>query len=99
MKDERMAESTRRVNVTFPADLHDELKRLAPPHKVNQIIVAATADYVRKLKSLAVLKETAGAWDEVSHPELATPEDIDRWLAEIRSAWRQEPLWQERPDA
>jgi hypothetical protein len=54
----------------------------------------ATERYVRKLKLLAVLKETAGAWGDESHPELATPEDIDRWLREIRSGWQRESLWQ-----
>ena len=57
--------------------------------------MAATADYVRKLKLLAAVKETAGAWDDNSHPELATPGDIDRWLRQIRSTWQRKPLWQE----
>jgi len=83
---------TRRINATFPASLLDDLERYVPPRKRNQVIVAATEAYVRKLKLLAVLKETAGAWDDASHPEMATPEDIDRWLRNIRSSWRSEPL-------
>jgi len=83
---------TRRINTTFPATLLDDLERYVPPRKRNQVIVAATEAYVRKLKLLAVLKETAGAWDDASHPEMATPEDIDRWLRNIRSSWRSEPL-------
>jgi len=91
-----VSEETRRINVTFPAELLDDLDELAPPRKRSQIIVAATAEYVRRLKLLAVLKETAGAWDDESHPELASPEDIDRWLREIRSTWRREPLREEK---
>jgi len=94
-----MGEKTRRINVTFPVQLLEDLDRLAPPRKRSQIIVAATADYVRKLKLLAAIKETSGAWDDESHPELATPEDIDRWLRHIRSTWRREPLRQEAGDA
>jgi len=86
---------TKRINVTFPVQLLKDLDRYAPPRKRNQVIVRATESYVRKLKLLAVLKETAGGWDDESHPELATPEDIDRWLHEIRSTWRREPLWRE----
>ena len=89
-----VSEETRRINVTFPAGLLEDLDRLTPPRKRNQVIVAATADYVRRLKLLAVLKETAGAWDDESHPELATPQDIDRWLRQLRSNWRRAPLWQ-----
>jgi hypothetical protein len=87
-----IGDETRRINVTFPVRLLEDLDRLAPPRKRSQIIVAATADYVRRLKLLAAIKETAGAWDDESHPELSTPEDIDRWLRQIRSAWRRESL-------
>jgi hypothetical protein len=83
--------TTRRINATFPTTLLDDLERYVPPRKRNQVIVAATEAYVRKLKLLAVLKETAGAWDDASHPEMATPEDIDRWLRHIRSSWRSAP--------
>jgi hypothetical protein len=89
-----VSEEMRRINVTFPVELLEDLYSLAPPRKRNQVIVAATADYVRRLKLLAVLKETAGAWDDESHPELATPQDIDRWLHQLRSNWRREPLRQ-----
>ncbi len=94
-----MSEETRRINVTFPARLLKDLDRLAPPSKRSQIIVTATTDYVRKLKLLAAIKETAGVWDNESHPELSTPQDIDRWLHQIRSAWRREPLWKEKDHA
>jgi hypothetical protein len=87
--------ATKRIDVTFPVQLLEDLDKYAPPRKRNQVIVTATEGYVRKLKSLATLKETAGAWDDESHPELATPENIDRWLREIRSGWRGESLWQE----
>jgi hypothetical protein len=93
------SEDTQRINVTFPVRLLRDLDEFAPPRKRSQIIVAATADYVRRLKLLAAIKETAGAWDDESHPELATPEDIDRWLQQLRSSWRREPLWQEESRA
>lgn len=87
-----MAEDTRRININFPLRLLEELDRLAPPRKRSQIVVTATAEYVRRLKRLAAIKETAGAWNDESHPELATSEDVDRWLRQVRSAWRGEPL-------
>jgi len=91
--------ASRRVNVTFPESLLGELHRYVPSRKRNQVIVAATKDYVRKLKLLMVLKETAGAWDNEDHPELATSEDVDHWLRQVRSQWRDESLWQEDPSA
>jgi hypothetical protein len=51
---------------------------------------------VRKLKVLTAIKETAGAWDDESHPELSTPEDTDHWLRQVRSTWRSAPLEDEQ---
>ena len=97
---DKMSEEKRRINVTFPVQLLEDLDRLAPPRKRSQVIVAATTAYVRKLKLLSAIKASSGAWDGESHPELATPEDIDRWLRQIRSTWRRKPLsWQEEDDA
>ena len=93
------SEETQRINVTFPVRLLRDLDEFAPPRKRSQIIVAATADYVRRLKLLAAIKETAGAWDDESHLELATPQDVDEWLQQLRSSWRREPLWQEESRA
>lgn len=94
-----MAEALMHLDVTFPVDLIEDLKRIVPPEKLNDLIVAATADYVRKLKTLVVLKETAGAWSDEDHPELATPADIDRWLNTARAEWRQDPIWVEENHA
>jgi len=91
-----ISRETQRINVAFPMRLLEELDRLVPPRKRSQIIVAATADYVRKLKVLSAIKETAGAWDDESHPELSTSEDIDRWLRQVRSTWRSAPLEEEQ---
>ena len=81
------------IEVMFPVDLLEDLDRLAPSGKRDAIIIAATAEYVRKIKTLRALKETAGAWSTESHPELATPEAIDHWLNDLRAEWRTEPLW------
>ena len=92
-------QETRRINIVLPAQLLKELDELAPSRKRSQIIVAATTDYVHRLKLLRAIQETAGIWEDASHPELATPEDMDKWLRQMRSTWRSKPLEQEQGDA
>jgi len=36
---------------------------------------------------LNAIRESYGAWRAEDHPELATIEDMDRWLEETRSEW------------
>ena len=90
-----MSEDTRRINVTFPAALLEELDDLVPSGKRSDVIVEATAAYLGRLKVLAALKETSGAWSAEDHPDLVTPEDVSRWLEKLRSPWRRVPLFGE----
>jgi metal-responsive CopG/Arc/MetJ family transcriptional regulator len=68
-----MGEDTRRIHITFPVQLLEELDALIPARKRSEVIVRATVDYLRKLKILSALEQSAGAWDDASHPELASP--------------------------
>ena len=79
---------SRRINVTLPAQLIDELDALVPARERSEVIAKATAEYVRKLKVANVVRETAGVWAYEDHPEFATLEDVNRWLEDSRAQWR-----------
>lgn len=87
-----MAEDTRRINVIFPARLLDELDAVVPSGRRSEVIVEATAVYLARLKALAALQASAGAWSDAAHPEMATPADVTRWLIELRAPWRRVPF-------
>ena len=79
--------STRKITVTVPSELLDRLSGQVAARKRSDFIVAAIEEQLDLTEQLAVIEEAAGAWTEKSHPELRTPADIDRWLAELRSSW------------
>lgn len=83
-----LKDPTRRIIVTFPESLLGDMKRFVPARKRNEVIVAATEELLRKMRLLAVLEETAGAWTDENHPDLAAPEDVDTWLRDVRARWR-----------
>jgi len=91
-----MSRDTRRINVTFPAHLLEELDSIVPAGKRSDVIVEATAAYLIRLRILAALKETHGVWRDEDHPDLATPEDVNLWLDRLRSPWRRVPLLADR---
>jgi len=59
--------------------------------------VEATEKEIRRLKMAAVLEDAFGAWHDEDHPELATPQDVDRFVHEMRARWR--PPDEEGPHA
>lgn len=41
---------------------------------------------LRREKLMKALEESAGAWSDESHPDLATTEDIERYIRRIRGS-------------
>ena len=80
------AERVQRLNIRVPRELVDELKRLVPARKRSQVIVAATAEAVARLKQQEALREDK-IWSDEGHPDLTSQEDINRYLSEMRASW------------
>lgn len=81
------AQGVERLNIRMPRELADELKRLVPARKRSQLVVAATAEAVARLKQQEALREEK-IWSDESHPDLTSQEDINRYLIEMRASWR-----------
>jgi hypothetical protein len=75
------------IRVTLPRDLLAMLDQYVPLSERNEFIVEAIKQRLEMVDFQAVLDETAGTWSEANHPELRTPEDIDRWVTELRGSW------------
>ena len=80
-------ETPKRINVTFPASLLDELRRIVPVRERNRFIVEATERELRRQRLLKALRESGGAWREEDHPDLHTPEDVERYIRRMRETW------------
>lgn len=87
-------ESLKRINVTFPTSLLEELRRHIPVRERNRFIVEATEKELSRRRLVKALRESAGAWRDEDHPELQTPEDIDRYVRDLRETWMPRP-WDE----
>jgi Txe/YoeB family toxin of Txe-Axe toxin-antitoxin module len=80
---------SRRINVTFPADLLEALDQIVPPRKRNRFIVEATREALRQARLKRALEELRKepAWTSENHPELLTAEDVDRYVRRLRESW------------
>ena len=82
----RPEEDSERINVRFPKELMADLRRHVPPRKRSQLIVAGTAMALAELKRKQALEAGAGAWSDVTHPDLQSQDDVNRYLTELRSS-------------
>ena len=73
-----------RMNLYITKPLMDDLRRLIPARERTRFVEEVLARELRKRKLKEALEKSYGAWKDEDHPELATAEDIDRWIEENR---------------
>jgi hypothetical protein len=80
---------SQKITVTLPRALLTRLREHVPARQRSRFILEALEERLALEEQVAALEETAGAWSDQNHPEMRTDEDIDRWLADLRSSWGQ----------
>lgn len=83
---EAVKNEKRRLNITFPAELADSLEELVPRGQRNRFVVEATEKALRHERLVKALDESAGAWSDEEYPELATADDIERFVRNLRES-------------
>jgi len=73
-----------RLNLYLPKALVEDLRRYVPARARTQFVIDALSQELHRVQLREALKASYGAWKDEDHPELATPEDIDRWIEEGR---------------
>jgi hypothetical protein len=73
-----------KITVSLPVTLLERLDAEIKGRKRSAFIAEAIEEQLEREETLRVIDETAGAWKDEDYPHLATEEDIERWLAELR---------------
>lgn len=85
----RTAMAVQKMTISLPVALAERLRALVPQRKRSAFIAEALEERLALAEQAQALEETAGIWTDERHPEMATGEDIDRWLAELRGDWKE----------
>jgi hypothetical protein len=82
-------ETLKRINVTFPVSLLEELRRYVPRRERSKFIVEATEKELKRTRLRKVLADLhrEPAWSDEDHPDLMTVEDVNRYVRELRETW------------
>jgi hypothetical protein len=73
-----------RLNLYLPKDLVEDLRRLVPNRERTQFVIDALTKELQHIRLKAAMEQSYGAWSDEDHPELATFDDINRWIEENR---------------
>jgi hypothetical protein len=90
-----------RMNLYITKSVADELRRLVPARERTKFVEEVLARELRRARLAQAIEESYGAWKDEDHPDMLTPEEIDRWIEEQRkigAASREEELeklWRE----
>jgi len=78
----------RRINVTFPDTVLDALAGAVPDRERNGFIVRATEAALRRERLRRIVEDLRArpAWADEDHPDLATVDDVGRYVRGIREA-------------
>jgi post-segregation antitoxin (ccd killing protein) len=79
---------TVKVSVTLPEDLVREMKRLTD--NLSGFVAAGMREYVERVRAERALSGSAGAWEAGEHPELASLDDVEGYVAAVRRGWLRE---------
>jgi len=73
-----------RMNLYITKSIMDDLRRAIPARERTRFVEEVLARELRRRKLREALKKSYGAWKDENHPELATFEDVNRWVEEGR---------------
>ena len=82
-------ETLKRINVTFPISLLEELRRYVPRRERSKFIIEATEKELKRTRLQKVLEDLRRepAWSDEDHPDLMTVEDVNRYVRRLRETW------------
>jgi len=85
----RTTTAIQKLTVSLPTALAERLRAVVPPRKRSSFIAEALEERLALAEQAQAFEEGAGIWADEDHLEMATGEDIDRWLAKLRGNWEE----------
>jgi hypothetical protein len=76
-----------RMNLYITKSILDDLRHAIPARERTRFVEEILARELRRLKLRGAIKNSYGAWKDEDHPELATFEDVNRWVEEGRKGF------------
>ena len=76
----------------LPKELLEDFDRLVGERKRSETVAGLMAEWVRQEKRREVFQRLAGFVKAEDHPEWETPEDVYRWVRQLRGEYLHLPV-------
>jgi hypothetical protein len=77
-----------KITVSLPGDLVARMNEIVPARERSRFIAEALEEKVALAEQNIALEEAAGIWKDEDYPHLATDEDIDQFIRDLRGGRR-----------
>ncbi|MBK8049700.1 MAG: hypothetical protein IPK16_22900 [Anaerolineales bacterium] len=80
-------QGAQKITITLPRDVLARLNALVPPRQRSHFISEVLEARLALAEQLLALEDSAGSWQDESHPEMQDEDAIDAWLSVLRQSW------------
>lgn len=78
--------TSEKITISLSKKLAQQFKSLVPPRQRSAFIAKLLEQQLALQQQLDALDESAGAWQDKNHPDLAA-DGVDAWLENQRKNW------------
>ncbi len=81
-----MSTALKQANFQIPEDLLNQLRETVGKGEMSRFVSEALKRELQRLRQLAAIDETFGAWKDMEHPELTA--GVDHFVRNVRKSTR-----------
>jgi predicted transcriptional regulator len=76
---------SQKITVSLPEELVNRMNEIIPTRQRSRFIAEALEERLALVEQAIAIEEGAGIWKDEDYPHLATDDDIEQWIRELRS--------------
>ena len=75
---------SQKITVSLPEELINRMNEIIPARQRSRFIAEALEERLALAEQALAIEEGAGIWKDEDYPHLATDDDIEQWIRELR---------------
>jgi predicted transcriptional regulator len=86
MQTRQSKDQSQKITVSLPEELISRMNEIIPARQRSRFIAEALEERLALVEQALAIEEGAGIWKDEDYPHLATDDDIEQWIRELRGS-------------